>query len=162
MALLCLGIGGGGGFLAGLGQAPASAGWLADIADYHSVYTGQVRHLVEVPAEESEHIQTWLTATLGRDVAIPDLSEHGLTFEGARLLVAAGKPVSQLMFSDESGALVALCQIGTDSPQAGFETATLEGFDMVTWGAAGANFVIVGDEGRSDLGAIAASAATQV
>ncbi len=164
VAVLCLAIGGSGGWFAAQNGTPAvqTAGWIADIADYHAVYSGQVRHLVEVPAQEAEHIQTWLTATIGAEVRIPDLSEHGLTFEGARLLVAAGKPVSQLMFSDTQGRIVALCQIATATPQPEAKVDTLDGFSLVSWGGAGANFVIVGDEGRLDLEAIATTAATQV
>ncbi len=161
-AVIALAIGGAGGYFAGLSQGTqvaAAPGWLADIADYHRVYSGQTRHLVEVGAEEADHIETWLTATVGAEVAIPDLSAHGLTFRGARLLVAAGKPVAQLMFTDGQDRVVALCLIETGSPQEGFASRTIDGFEMVTWGAAGANAVIVGDDGRGDLQAIAETAA---
>ncbi len=126
------------------------------------MYAEQERHLVEVSAEEAEHIQTWLTNTVGTDVRIPDLTSAGLTFEGGRLLVAAGRPVAQLMFTDASGQVVALCVISSGSPQDGFETRQLNGFEMVSWGSDGANFVVVGDDERPDLQDIAEFAATQV
>ena len=160
--VLALGIGGAGGYMTGLSQsAPVAAapGWLVDIADYHRVYADQKRHLVEVGADEAEHIRTWLTASVGADVPTPDLTAHGLTFQGARLLVAAGKPVAQLMYTDADERVVALCLIQTDSPRDGFASQTIGAFDMVSWGGAGANFVIVGDEGRGDLQAIAQTAA---
>lgn len=158
-------VGGTGGYFTGASQGTqvaAAPGWLADIADYHRVYSGQQRHLVEVGADEADHIQTWLTASIGADVRIPDLSEFGLTFQGARLLVAAGKPVSQLMYLDAQGRVVALCQIGTDTPRDGFGVQTLNAFDMVSWGGNGANFVIVGDTGRGDLAEIARAASIDV
>ena len=133
--------------------------WLSDIADYHAVYASQKRHLVEVPASETEHIQTWLSNTLGAEVRVPDLSASGLTFEGARLLVAAGKPVAQLMYRDSEGRVVALCQIQADTPRDGFAERSLGGFDMVSWGGADSNFVIVGDSDRGDLSEIAMDAA---
>lgn len=157
-------VGGGIGYFAGQSQptqVAAAPGWLADIADYHRVYSGQVRHLVEVGADEADHIQTWLTASVGAEVLVPDLSDHGLTFQGARLLVAAGKPVAQLMFTDAEMGVVALCLIQTDTPRDGFASQTLGDFDMVSWGAGNANFVVVGDEGRSDLEEIARTAATR-
>ncbi|MEM9796170.1 MAG: anti-sigma factor [Pseudomonadota bacterium] len=165
-AALALLVGAFGGYLVGADRgAPvaiaAAPAWLEDIADYHRVYAAQERHLVEVDATEAEHIQTWLSATIGAPVRIPDLAEHGLTFEGGRLLVAAGKPVAQLMFTDAQARVVALCLIGTDTPSDGFAERSLGGFDMVSWGGAGANFVVVGDEGRGDLTAIAATAAVQ-
>lgn len=161
-AIALIAIGGTGGYFLGQSQAPVTTGWLADIANYHAVYASQERHLVEVPAEEAEHIQAWLTNTVGAEVRIPDLADSGLTFEGARLLVAAGKPIAQLMYTDEGGMVVALCLIGTDTPQSDFETRTLKGFDMVSWGGKDANFVVIGTEGRPDLQSIAENAATKV
>ncbi len=163
--VVALGLGGAGGYFAGLSQGTpvaAAPGWLADIADYHRVYAAQQRHLVEVGADEADHIRTWLTNTVGAEVRIPDLSEHGLTFQGARLLVAAGKPVAQLMFTDAEMQVVALCFIQTETPREGFATQTIGAFDMVSWGGRDANFVVVGDEGRADLRAIAETAGTQV
>ncbi|MDJ0638266.1 MAG: anti-sigma factor [Paracoccaceae bacterium] len=163
-SLVFLLIGGVGGYFAGqsTGDVQVARGWLNDIADYHAVYASQGRHLVEVSADETDHIQTWLSNTVGADVRVPDLSGNGLTFEGARLLVAVGKPVAQLMFRDGDGKVVALCLIQSNAPQDGFAERSLNGFDMVTWGGTQANFVVVGDEGRGDLGEIAKSAATQV
>lgn len=160
--VLALGLGGAGGYMAGLSQGTqvAAPGWLEDIADYHRVYAGQDRHLVEVGAEEAEHIRTWLSATIGAPVPTPDLSAHGLTFRGARLLVAAGKPVAQLMYTDPENRVVALCLVATETPREGVATRTIGAFDMVSWGGDGANYVIVGDQGRPDLEAIAATADT--
>ncbi|MEM9344009.1 MAG: anti-sigma factor [Pseudomonadota bacterium] len=159
-----LAIGGAGGYYLGQSQVPVAAapGWLADIADYHAVYARQGRHLVEVGADESDHIQTWLTAQVGTEVRIPDLASDGLTFEGGRLLVAAGKPVAQLMYRDAEGTVIALCLIQTPTPRDGFAQQTLNGFDMISWGAGTANYVVIGPEGRPDLRTIAEQAATQV
>lgn len=166
-AVLFLAVGGTGGYFAGLSQNPPASldttpVWLADIADYHAVYSAEKRHLVEVAASEADHIKTWLTNSVGTSVTIPDLEASGLTFQGARLLVAAGKPVAQLMYTDAAGNVVALCQIRTDSPSEGVNTRTLNGFGMVSWGAGDANFVIVGPEGQGNLGEIAELASTQV
>lgn len=157
-------IGGAGGYYFGQSQVQVAAapGWLADIADYHAVYARQGRHLVEVGADEADHIQTWLTAQVGTDVRIPDLSSDGLTFEGGRLLVAAGKPVAQLMYRDGEGTVIALCLIETQTPRDGFAQQTLNGFDMISWGAGTANYVVIGPTGRPDLRTIAEQAATQV
>lgn len=163
-ALVVLAIGGGAGYYVGLSQeqqVAAAPGWLDDIADYHRVYAGQGRHLVEVPAAEADHIQTWLTKSVGAEVRIPDLSAQGLTFQGARLLVAAGKPVSQLMYTDAEKRVVALCLIQSDAPRDGFGNRRIGAFDMVTWGARNANFVIIGDQDRDDLDEIARAAANQ-
>ncbi len=164
-ACVMLTIGGVGGYVVGNkgdAQVAAAPGWLVDIADYHGVYAKEQRHLVEVGADETDHIVTWLSASVGADVSVPDLSANGLTFEGARLLVAAGKPVAQLMYKDAEGGVVALCQIASAAPNDATAKRTIGGFEMVSWGGRDANFVIVGDEGRSDLDAIAEAARQQV
>ncbi len=162
-----LAIGATGGYLAGTGkgagtEVAALPAWLVDIADYHAVYAGQTRHLVEVPASEADHIATWLTASVGAEVRIPDLADQGLTFQGGRLLVAAGKPVAQLLYTDAAGEVVALCQIRSDKPADGFRTADVKGFGLVSWGGGDANFVVVGPEGYQGLETIAETAAQRV
>lgn len=167
-AVVALVVGLAGGFFLGqesAGNAPqtqiAARGWLDDIASYHRVYAAQDRHLVEVPASEATHIEAWLTSSVGTQVAIPDLSDMGLTFAGGRLLVAADKPVAQLIYTDANGAVVALCSIKTDAPVEGLNARTVGAFDMVSWGAGTANFVLIGDQGRADLPQIAQSLATE-
>ena len=164
-ACVMLAIGGIGGFYLGRdggAQVAEAPRWLVDIADYHGIYSKEKRHLVEVGADESDHIEKWLTNVVGADVRIPDLAANGLTFEGGRLLVAAGKPVAQLLYTDSDGAVVALCLVASATPAEGQTSRTIGGFDMVSWGGRDANFVIVGDAGRGDLDAIVSSAAEQV
>tara|TARA_R110002020_G_scaffold14638_13_gene51859 strand:+ start:8504 stop:9283 length:780 start_codon:yes stop_codon:yes gene_type:complete len=161
--------GGAGGFLlkdqiAPSGAEIARAGWLSDIADYHAVYAGQQRHLVEVAADEADHIEEWLGANVGVEFSIPDLSQFGLTFEGGRLLVAAGRPVAQLMYRLEDGTVIALCLQGaTDAPPVPeFRQQTIRGFDFVSWKADGAAYVVIGPGGQADLTDIASLAAREV
>ncbi|MEN0001760.1 MAG: anti-sigma factor [Pseudomonadota bacterium] len=164
-AALCLFVGAAAGYLTATNtqtQIAATPSWLTQIADYHRVYASQNRHLVEVAADEADHIETWLTNTVGASVAIPDLTAHDLEFQGGRLLVAAGKPVAQLMYRDADGKIVALCLIANPEPDDAFRSRRIAGFDMVTWGTADANVVLVGDEGRTDLESIARTAAQSV
>lgn len=142
-----------------------TAGWLAEIANYHAVYAGQQRHLVEVGADESDHIQTWLGNTINVQFSIPDLTDQGLTFEGARLVVANGKPVAQLMYTMADGTVIALClqQSNKDpSLEPVFNERTIKGFDFVSWSEGGADYVVIGPEGQAGLRTIAQTAATDV
>lgn len=160
-SLVMLMIGGAGGYALRGNTAPVqTAGWLHDIADYHAVYAGQGRHLVEVAATESDHIEAWLGKTIGAAFAIPDLSAHGLTFQGGRLLVANGAPVAQLMYRDDQGRVIALClQSNPSGDAAGFNEQTINGFDFVSWRGTAARYVVIGPQGRSDLNQIAETAA---
>lgn len=158
LALLALG-GGGGYVLAQKGDVVAERDWIEDIAEYHGVYAAQSRHLVEVPATERDHIKTWLTAQVGTPFQIPDLTGQGLEFRGARLLVAAGKPVGQLMYSDPGGQVVALCFVASDKPPAtDILSRAANGFQMRVWGTTGARFVLIGPEGLPGLSDIAKAA----
>ena len=159
-------LGGVGGFTLRGEDAPVqTAGWLADIADYHAIYASQVRHLVEVGADESDHIETWLGDTVGAEFSIPDLTEFGLTFEGGRLVVANGKPVAQLMYRDADGVVVALClqrTSKTPSDTLVFNESTINGFDFVSWTAGDADYVVIGPENQPGLNDIAAAAALEI
>jgi anti-sigma factor RsiW len=157
-SLACLAIGAGGGWLAARQTTPARD-WIADVGDYHAVYAAQTRHLVEVPASEADHIVTWLTAQVGHDAHIPDLTANGLAFQGARLLVADGKPVAQLMYQDAAGQVVALCWIASDKPPTAAATPrTLGAFDALVWGESGARYILIGPRGYPALPAIAETA----
>lgn len=159
-SLVLLAIGAGGGFLVGQRtEAVAARDWIEDVAEYHAVYAAQSRHLVEVPASDSDHIRTWLTAQVGAPFDIPDLAAEGLEFQGARLLVASGKPVGQLMYTNDAGQVVALCFVASDKPATDdIQTRQANGFQMRVWGKTGARFVLIGPDGMPDLSEIALAA----
>jgi anti-sigma factor RsiW len=144
--------------------AQVQPGWLDQVAEYHAVYAAQGRHLVEVPANEQEHLETWLADQTGVPFTVPDLTASGLTFQGARLLVANGKPVAQLMYKDAAGQVVAVCfMTGGDAALAEGETVFAERqigtFDLVSWKDRAASYVVIGPDGREDLRRIAETAA---
>jgi anti-sigma factor RsiW len=155
-----LAVGSGGGYMLGQRQAvPAPADWVADVAAYHAIYARQERHLVEVAANEADHIRTWFASQTGIDAPIPDFSAQGLEFQGARLLVAAGQPVAQLMYRDAQGIVVALCFTASDKPPTDSAAPrAFEGFDALVWGKPGARFVLIGPEGDPRLPALAEQA----
>jgi anti-sigma factor RsiW len=66
----------------------------------HEVYSVEVKHPVEVPASDSEHLQAWLSKRVGSPFKIPDLSSHGFALIGGRLLAAEDRPAGQLMFEN--------------------------------------------------------------
>lgn len=160
-----LAVGGLGGYSLGTGSQPqvvATAGWLTEIAAYHGVYETQQRHLVEVAADETPHIETWLGNTTGVPFSVPDLAGNGLDFQGARLLVAGGLPVAQLIYTDADGAVFALCLKQAKAPEdKAFTAETVDGFSMVSWRSGGADYVVVGPDG-ADLSEMAEVASTSV
>ncbi|MEO8531947.1 MAG: anti-sigma factor [Deltaproteobacteria bacterium] len=133
----------------------AQTGWLDQVAAYHKVYAAQTNHLVEVSASDAT-LAGWLAKSTGVSVEIPDLSAQGLTFQGGRLLVAGGKPVAQLMYTDANGEVVALCYVAGGDAALGngvsdFKTRDFDGFQMVSWVDSVAAYVVIGPKARTDL-----------
>ncbi|MEM1360463.1 MAG: anti-sigma factor [Pseudomonadota bacterium] len=126
-------------------------GWIAQVADYHRVYANEVRHRVEVPASDIDHIRAWLGERVG-GLEVPDLSPAGLEFEGARLLVANGAPVAQLVYIDAEDRMFALCV--TPRPGAEDTVAQSRSFDdltAITWRANGQALVMIGPSETPEL-----------
>ncbi len=127
--------------------------WLDDVTDAHRVYSRQPRHLVEVTAENDEEIRNWLTASTGVSFAIPDLAQSKLTFQGARLLVAAGKPTAQLLFKDEDGEVYAICfQRSPTTDDSGRMTESMrDDLALISWNKPGATYVVVGPSATANF-----------
>lgn len=106
LALFVLGGAVGAGAMWRLQPAPNSAsadqpagpqGWVRRAAVAHAVYVPEVRHPVEVKAQE-EHLSRWLTRRLTVPVKLFDLRDQGFELVGGRLLPDASGPSAQLMY----------------------------------------------------------------
>lgn len=67
------------------------------------IYTSEVRHPVEVKADEKDHLVKWLSKKLGHQLAAPDLSARGFSLVGGRLVPVNGKAGALLMYEDAAG-----------------------------------------------------------
>jgi anti-sigma factor RsiW len=74
-----------------------SDGWVQRAAVAHSVYVPEVRHPVEVRAQE-ENLARWLTRRVDVPVRLFDLRALGFELVGGRLLPDASGPSAQLMY----------------------------------------------------------------
>jgi anti-sigma factor RsiW len=75
----------------------AEPAWVKRAAVAHAVYVPEVRHAVEVKAQE-EHLSRWLTKRLDVPVKLFDLRAQGFELVGGRLLPDAAGPSAQLMY----------------------------------------------------------------
>lgn len=89
------------GTLAPLPQAGPSLARSAAIA--HVVYAPEVRHPVEVGADQEDHLVRWLSKRLGTDLRTPRLSALGYELVGGRLLSGPQGPVAHFMYQDAKG-----------------------------------------------------------
>jgi anti-sigma factor RsiW len=74
----------------------------------HATYSPEVRHPVEVGADQEQHLVTWLSKRLGTKVRVPRLDEAGMSLVGGRLLPGDNGPVAQFMYQTPAGRRITL------------------------------------------------------
>ena len=74
----------------------------------YAVYAPEVRHPVEVGAEQQDHLVKWLSKRLGHELKVPILTQQGFELVGGRLLPGGSGPVAQFMYQDSKGQRVTL------------------------------------------------------
>jgi len=80
-----------------------SSGLAHEAAIAHVVYSPDVRHPVEIGADQEEQLVAWLTKRMGSDVHPPKLGKLGYELIGGRLLPGQRGPVAQFMYHDLAG-----------------------------------------------------------
>jgi anti-sigma factor RsiW len=99
--------------LRGMQAAPApvaeGAGALARRAAVaHATYSPEVRHPVEVGADQEAHLVSWLSKRLGTQLRAPKLEGVGYSLVGGRLLPGENGPVAHFMYQCNRGTRVTL------------------------------------------------------
>ncbi len=105
-AVVLLLVGGAGGWWANDrlgGPNDGAANFTGEAALAHRVYTKEVRHAVEVAADEEAHLVAWLSKRLDAPLAAPDLTGRGYELVGGRLLPASAGAAAHLMYENEAG-----------------------------------------------------------
>jgi anti-sigma factor RsiW len=68
------------------------------------IYASEVRHPVEVFADQEAHLARWLGKRLAiADLKVPNLQSIGFKLVGGRLLPVTDKPGALFMYEDEAG-----------------------------------------------------------
>ncbi len=74
----------------------------------HATYSPEVRHPVEVGADQEQHLVAWLSKRLGAQVRAPKLEAAGYSLVGGRLLPGDNGPVAHFMYQTEKGRRITL------------------------------------------------------
>ncbi|HZD42087.1 MAG TPA: anti-sigma factor [Terriglobales bacterium] len=96
------------------GVSPVNLDFARSAAMAHAVYSPEVRHPVEVTAEQEQHLVNWLSKRLGDPLKVPHLMDLGYELVGGRLLPGNQGPVAQFMYQNKNGQRLTL-YIKTDS-----------------------------------------------
>lgn len=147
--------------LATMGPA---AGLARQAAVAHAVYSPELRHPVEVGAEQEDHLVAWLSKRLGKPVHPPHLGKLGYDLIGGRLLPGERGPVAQFMYQDTAGKRLTL-YVSTEQG-----AAADTGFRFAQEGKVGVFYWIDGDFGyalsagasRGELAAVATAVHAQL
>ena len=145
------------------GQAFQQRDWLDDIVSHYRLYSRQQNRLAEIGADRPGDILEWLTTGTGISFRIPDLTDSGLAFVGARLVAAENTPTGVLLYrrtsGDNDGDILALTfsrvRPETTKPIEDIRLDT----SLVSWSTPLATYVIVAPSSAADLDEIAAKAA---
>ena len=136
------------------GMAASSLPHRAAIA--HVVFTPEVRHPVEVGADQEAHLVGWLSKRLGAKLKPPRLDEAGYQLVGGRLLPGAQGEVAQFMYEDASKHRLTLYvqpEVSGTSPaaDASFRYANEKGIDVFYWTEDRFGYALSGNTGREDM-----------
>jgi anti-sigma factor RsiW len=74
----------------------------------HVVYSPDMRHPVEVEADQEDHLVAWLSKRLGAKINPPKLNKLGYELIGGRLLPGEHGPVAQFMYHNTAGQRITL------------------------------------------------------
>jgi len=126
----------------------------------HAVYTPEVRHPVEVRADEA-HLVRWLSNRMGKPIKAPVLDDSGWRLMGGRLLPvaepdAAGPVACQFMYEHADGRRVTLYMKSVDGEPSAFRySEEREGMGVLYWMDAKLGYALTGKLPKDDLKALA-------
>jgi len=83
-------------------------GFVKRAAIAHATYSPEVRHPVEVGADQEQHLVAWLSKRLGAQVRAPKLDAVGYSLVGGRLLPGDNGPVAHFMYQTAQGRRITL------------------------------------------------------
>jgi anti-sigma factor RsiW len=131
---------------------------VADATQAHKLFAGEVLHPVEVraDAENASSLPKWLSKRLDRKLNIPDLSRHGLSLVGGRVLPSSEGVAAQLMYEDKSGQRVTLYIVAAaDASDSAMRRATVGSLETISWDDETIRCALVGNLPSDRMDAIA-------
>jgi anti-sigma factor RsiW len=135
----------------------------AEALEAYKLYVVEVRHPVEVPGAEANHLVRWLSKRLDYELRAPDLESLGLKLVGGRLLPGpAGQPAAFFMYEGPSGERFTLYCARSKAPQTALRYSSAGQVAAVYWVDGNINYVISGPADHARLSKVAQTAYEQI
>ena len=145
-------------------QRQEASAWARRAAMAHVVYSPEVRHPVEVGADQEAHLVAWLSKRLGAPLKVPHLGGIGYTLVGGRLLPGDRGPVAQFMYQDAKGQRLTL-YVRTnpdDTRETAFRFAQENNVGVFYWLDRKLGYALSGEVDKSELLRVASTVYRQL
>ncbi|WP_064682665.1 anti-sigma factor family protein [Rhizobium bangladeshense] len=122
-----------------------------------TVYAAEVRHPVEVFADEEAHLATWLGKRLAiQNLKIPNLQPLGFKLVGGRLLPVDGRPGAMFMYENQAGErLTVMVGRNKENRTTSFRFASSGNLETFYWVDGELGYAVTGEISRESLRAVA-------
>jgi anti-sigma factor RsiW len=137
------------------------AQFTAEALDAHKLYISEVRHPIEVKAEE-DHLLPWLSRRVGTTLRAPDLGSFDLKLLGGRLLPGVNGPAALFMYEGSNGERFTIYCSRLNEARTAFRYDASAGFGAVRWIEGSYGWVVSGPKDKERLKAVAIAAYDQV
>ena len=122
----------------------------------HVVYSPEVRHPVEVGADQEAHLAAWLSKRLGTQLRVPHLADQGFALVGGRLLPGQPddrSPVAHFMYQDSKGQRLTLyVRVNAEpSRESAFRFAQEKNVGVFYWVDQKLGYALSGEIEKADL-----------
>lgn len=131
----------------------------------HAIYSPELRHPVEVGADQQEHLVAWLSKRLGTQLRPPMLAGLGYELIGGRLLPGDSGPVAQFMYHDANGQRLTLYVSsgqGHGGKDSAFRFAQEGAVSVFYWIDGRFGYALSGAVGKAELARIATAVYAQL
>jgi anti-sigma factor RsiW len=163
LALLAIGVAGGWSLATIQGSSSAGTALAQEALRAHETYVTEVAHPVEVRAADERHLVTWLSRRLGHPIAVPNLTAHGYTLMGGRVVPEDHGAAALMMYEDGEGRRLTLYVArAPGGKETAFRFLERDGVRAFWWIDEDLGCAVIGDLPKESLRAIAVSAYDQL
>lgn len=130
----------------------------AEAMEAYKLYVVEVRHPVEVPATDADHLVQWLSKRLGYQIKAPNLESVGLRLVGGRLLPGPTGAAAFLMYENASGERYTIYCGRSSAPETALRFSEKGAATAVYWATHDVAYVVSGVGGRKQISEVAVAA----